>query len=291
VAEYACAGFSECAADVRAIQAFHMDVNGWCDLGYNYLASADGELWEGRGGGDDVVGAHDGHNCGSMGVANMGYYHPPYNHLWTEPQIDAVSELGAWKCDQQGIDPFGAGWYAGYGGVMDNVYGHRDVGATACPGDTIYPRLGELRSRIDAKLSGGGGGGDEIVLDNPAAALFGDWTIGFTAPDKYGPDYLWTSTGTEERRGCRFTATLPADGSWDVSFWWSAGGNRNPATRVGVRQGVLRTFTVNQQLNGGRWNSVGTLFLGAGTVELGVLNDGEPGRVVVCDAVRLVRVR
>jgi len=26
----------------------HMDVRGWCDIGYHYLVSANGEVWEGR---------------------------------------------------------------------------------------------------------------------------------------------------------------------------------------------------------------------------------------------------
>ncbi len=289
VAEYSCNGFDECAADVRAIQAYHMDVNGWCDVGYNYLASSDGTLWEGRGGGDDVRGAHDGYNCGSMGVANMGYYHPPYSHLWTEAQIDAVAELGAWKADQKGIDPFGASWYAGYGGVMDNVYGHRDVSSTACPGDTIYPRLGELRSRIDAKITGGGGG-DEIIRDNPSATTRGSWTLSSIAADRYGADYLWTSTGTADHRWCAWTVDLDQGGTYDVSFWWSEGSNRSPSVKVAVKQSALQTFQVNQQTGGGRWNSVGTFSLSPGIVRLGVSNQGETGWVVICDAVRLLRI-
>lgn len=288
VAEYSCAGFEECAADVRAIQTYHMDVNGWCDVGYNYLASSDGGLWEGRGGGDDVVGAHDGFNCGSMGVANLGYYHPPYNHLWTEAGIDAVADLGAWKADQKGIDPFGASWYAGYGGIVDNVYGHRDVKSTACPGDTIYPRLGELSSRIDTKLAGGGG--DEIIRDNPQALTHGSWTLASLAADRYGADYLWTSSGTGDHRWCAWTVELAQGGTYDVSFWWSQGSNRSPSAKVAVKQASLQTFQVNQQTGGGRWNSVGAVSLAPGTVRLGVSNQGDAGWVVICDAVRLKRL-
>jgi len=163
VGEYSCSGFDDCAADVRAIQNFHMFTNGWCDLGYNYLVSSDGQLWEGRGGGDDVVGAHDSQNCGSMGVSNMGFYHTPHNHVWTEAQLEAEAELAAWKADQKGIDPFGVSFYAGLGANMDNFYGHRDVGSTACPGDNIYDRLDELKARVDEKLNGGGCAPDPIA--------------------------------------------------------------------------------------------------------------------------------
>ena len=290
VGEYSCNGFDDCAADVRAIQSFHMFTNGWCDLGYNYLVSSDGQLWEGRGGGDDVRGAHDGFNCGSMGVSNMGYYHSPYNHVWTEAQLDAEADLGAWKADQKGIDPFGVDFYVGLGSNMDNFYGHRDVSATACPGDNIYPRLGELRTRVSDKLNGGGGG-DEIILDNPAVTtLTGSWTTGTASGDKWGADYYWTSTGTADVRLCAWTVNLSEGGLYDVSFWWPEGSNRTPSAEVGVKQGPLQLFTVNQQINGGQWNSVGTFSFTSGNVRAGVRNGGPGGFVVMCDAVRFTKL-
>jgi len=290
VGEYSCSGFDDCAADVRAIQSFHMFTNGWCDLGYNYLVSSDGQLWEGRGGGDDVRGAHDGFNCGSMGVSNMGYYHTPFNHVWTEAQLDAEAELGAWKADQKGIDPFGVSFYAGLGANMDNFYGHQDVSATACPGDNIYSRLGELRSRVSDKLNGGGGG-TEFIYDNPAVTtLTGSWTTGTSSGDKYGSNYYWTSTDTADVRLCAWTINLAEGGLYDVAFWWPEGSNRTPSAEVGVKQSTLQLFSVNQQSGGGQWNSVGTFNFTSGTVRAGVRNGGPGGYVVMCDAVRLTKL-
>ena len=148
--------WSDCAGNVQSIQAYHMFTNGWCDVGYNMLACVTGDLFEGRAGGDDVVGAHDGHNCGSMGVCLMGYFHPPYNQTATNSALDALAELFAWKADQQGIDPQTASWYAGYGGSMSHVYGHKDVKNTACPGDQLYAQLPALRNAVDDLLQGGG---------------------------------------------------------------------------------------------------------------------------------------
>ena len=54
--------FAEACARVRADQNYHMDSNGWDDIGYNYLVisapgtDVDGLVFEGRG--RDVVGAH-----------------------------------------------------------------------------------------------------------------------------------------------------------------------------------------------------------------------------------------
>jgi len=54
--------FAEACARVRADQNYHMDHNGWDDIGYNFLVisapgtSVDGLIFEGRG--RDVIGAH-----------------------------------------------------------------------------------------------------------------------------------------------------------------------------------------------------------------------------------------
>ncbi|TAH39965.1 MAG: hypothetical protein EYC70_00010 [Planctomycetota bacterium] len=285
--EYNSSSWAQCAANVRAIQDYHMFTNGWCDIGYNYLVCVHGDIFEGRAGGDNVRGAHDGWNCGSMGTCWMGYFHTPYHQTLTPAMLDASCELGAWKCDQQGIDPWGSSWYAGYGGSMTNVYGHRNVSATACPGDLAYSQLDTIRAGIEARLSGGG---TEVILDNSAAAFTGSWSTGTSSGDKYGPDYRWSSTGTSRAKAW-WTPDIPQAGSYTVHFWWPQGANRNPQTRVGVRvNGVIHAVTVNQQQNGGRWNAIGTWTFPAGTGSLvGLDNSGPGGYVVVADAIRLVQ--
>ena len=156
--EYQVTNWSDAAANVKAIQAYHMFTNGWCDIGYNYLIAKQGWIFEGRGGGDDVKAAHDGFNCGSMGVSAMGYFHPPYNNTPTTGLTDAFVDLAAWKCDQQGIDPLASAFYAGLGSSESTIYGHKDVKATACPGDLLYVELPSVRNAIDDVLNGGGGG-------------------------------------------------------------------------------------------------------------------------------------
>ncbi|GAA2622745.1 hypothetical protein GCM10010425_17090 [Streptomyces spororaveus] len=57
---------------VRAIQNYHMDGQGWSDIGYNFLVDRDGRIYEGRGW--DVVGAHaTGHNTTHIGACFIGY--------------------------------------------------------------------------------------------------------------------------------------------------------------------------------------------------------------------------
>lgn len=289
-ADYQTTSWAESAANVRAIQDYHMYTRGWCDIGYNFLIDKFGYIFEGRGGGDDVRGAHDGYNCGSTGVCLMGYFHMPYDNEITSSMMEGIGELGAWKCDQREIDPVGTSYYAGYGANMSNVYGHRDVVSTACPGDVAYAELAVIRQTIDEKLDGGGGGGGEIILDNPSATFTQNWATSAAGSQGYGADYRWRSCGITPGLAY-WRPEIGTAGNYAVYFWWTQGANRNPKTTVGVRiNGRTHPVTVNQQHNGGRWVQVGTWFFPQGRNSLvGVSSGGASGYVVVADAVRLVR--
>jgi len=285
--EYASTSWQQCAANVKAIQVYHMVTRGWCDIGYNYLICHHGDIFEGRGGGDNVRGAHDGYNCGSMGVSMMGYFHPPYSQTPPTAMKDSFVALSAWKCEQQNIDPLASSWYMGLGAVEENIFGHRDVSSTACPGDLAYAELPLLRVRIDAAINSSG---TEIILDNGAASFSGSWNTGTSAPGHFGADYRWASTGTAPARAL-WKPTITDPGIYQVSLWWPAGSNRNPATTIGASlSSGLYTGTINQQSNGGQWNILGNVFLPAGSATtFGISNAGASGWVVVADALRLVK--
>jgi len=58
---------------VRSIQNFHMDSNGWRDIGYNWLVTVDGRVWEGRQHTWDAIGAHvQDHNTENIGCCMIG---------------------------------------------------------------------------------------------------------------------------------------------------------------------------------------------------------------------------
>jgi hypothetical protein len=145
--------WAECAAGVRAIQDYHIHGRGWIDIGYNYLVCQTGAIFRGREDRTprrDVVGAHDGYNEGSVGTAALGYFHPPENQRPTSDLLASVVDLFAWVAARRDIDPTGVAAYAGYGRTLRTVYGHRDVKATACPGDHLYPRRSDVVDRVDA---------------------------------------------------------------------------------------------------------------------------------------------
>jgi hypothetical protein len=152
------------AATVRAIYAYHVQGNGWDDIGYNFLIDGEGRVYEGRWArdyepgekptGEDlndngVVGAHVlNHNAGSAGVAMLGDFS---NGEPTEEAGQALVKLMAWKADRHGIDVQARDPFTSSDGVVEtfpNLAGHRDAGQTACPGDRLYPLLPGIREEV-----------------------------------------------------------------------------------------------------------------------------------------------
>jgi hypothetical protein len=146
---------AECAARLRAIQAFHMDTNGWNDIGYAWVVCRHGDVFQGREDDDDstdVQGAHDGFNRESTGLSLLGYFHPPYDQHPTEEQLSSLVDLIAWISGLRGIDPAGRSLYEAFGAEVDNVYGHREVKETSCPGDHLFALKELLRAAALEKL-------------------------------------------------------------------------------------------------------------------------------------------
>jgi hypothetical protein len=149
-------GPGDVPAILRAIQSYHMDTNGWNDIGYNFLIDRFGGTWEGRGGGIDrpVVGAQTlGFNTNSTGVAIIGDFgSTPAPNV----AIDSAARLLAWKLGVTGVDPggqtvmtsgdSGSRWPAGTHVTLNDVSGHRDANYTDCPGDQLYGQLPGLRN-------------------------------------------------------------------------------------------------------------------------------------------------
>ncbi|HPB32931.1 MAG TPA: N-acetylmuramoyl-L-alanine amidase, partial [Candidatus Sumerlaeota bacterium] len=162
--DYNVTSIDESKARVRAIQNYHMDVNGWCDVGYHFLTDKLGNNFEGREGSITSLprGAHDAVNSQSFGYNMMGYYHTPYNHTPTCEGRSSIYDVIAWKMPA-GWSPYGVGRYSNLKNIPW-LAGHRDVAATACPGDLLYAYIttdyygGEARNEINARITTGSGG-------------------------------------------------------------------------------------------------------------------------------------
>ncbi|HRW74545.1 MAG: N-acetylmuramoyl-L-alanine amidase [Lewinellaceae bacterium] len=135
---------SDWAAVVRSIWNFHVNVNGWSDIGYNWLVDPAGKVYIGRG--DDILGAHFcGKNSNTLGTCVMGDFTTVQP---TPTAIAALSELYAWKACEEEIDPLESSWHPASGAVIPNVSGHRQSCQTSCPGDAFFPMLQQVREQI-----------------------------------------------------------------------------------------------------------------------------------------------
>jgi len=158
---YSCA---QSASLVRGIMAYHIDANGWNDIGYNFLVDKCGQIFEGRAGGVDlpVLGAHTyGFNSYSTGIAVLGDFQgDPAKGIPagkpTRATLESVARVAAWKLGQYGGNPKGTVtltangdtgvWKDGQQATLNQISGHRDAYATECPGANLYSKLSTIRT-------------------------------------------------------------------------------------------------------------------------------------------------
>ena len=149
----------EAPSVVLGICRFHRNTNGWNDIGYNFVVDRFGTIYEGRAGGIDqaVVGAQaEGYNTQSTGIANLG----TFSTVRQSPQaLGSMARLIRWKLPIHGVPTAGPATLVSAGGSsnrypagrsvrLQRVIGHRDTGATSCPGDALYSQLPELRRLV-----------------------------------------------------------------------------------------------------------------------------------------------
>jgi hypothetical protein len=190
---------AQSAAIVRGIELYHVQGNGWNDIGYNFLVDKYGQVFEGRAGGIDrnVIGAHaEGFNTGSTGVAVIGNYSAA---AISPAATTSLVSLLAWRLDVAHVDPLSTiTWKSGGNPEYPRgrsvrlraVSGHRDTGYTSCPGAALYARLPDLAKTVAAT----------------------------GLPKLYAPVATGALGGS-----VRFTARLSAPGAWTVTVQSSAG--------------------------------------------------------------------
>lgn len=122
-------------ARLRKIQRYHIDDQGWADIGYHFAIDRRGEVWEAR----ELrwQGAHaKPHNEGNVGVVLLG------NFEVQTPSREQLLELSRFVRTLRGR----------LGVAEGRVYGHRELPMTAteCPGRHLLSWMG--RARTDRML-------------------------------------------------------------------------------------------------------------------------------------------
>lgn len=144
---------------IRGIYYYHTIVRGWGDIGYNYLVGQRGQIYEGRAGGDYNVSAHAlWNNKSSVGVSVMGNF---MTDSVVAEQEKAVKQIVEYLSKKYGIDIHKTS--IGHKECLKtdcfindfavpNLTGHREVGFTSCPGDTLFTIVEDIRKTETASI-------------------------------------------------------------------------------------------------------------------------------------------
>ncbi len=160
--------YTDGAAVVRSYWNYHVNSNGWTDIGYNYLFDKSGNMYQGRYNPNlptsDVKGAHAGNcNAKSIGLNFIGNSDAPATAP-TDVQLEKCWDMLAWWYDNKQLDPTSSADITNQAGQFTfsryRISGHRDVNQTAsgslgttCPGETLYAMLPNFRVQVARKMN------------------------------------------------------------------------------------------------------------------------------------------
>jgi uncharacterized protein YgiM (DUF1202 family) len=141
--------FRDPLVEIRSIHYYHSITRGWGDIGYNYLVDYLGNVYEGRAGGENVVGGHAFQYArGSAGICTMGSFSMESS---TPEAIAGLTWITAWAA--RNLDPLARSDFHQTPN-LPTICGHRDVVDSSCPGDGLYADLPTIRWAAADVISG-----------------------------------------------------------------------------------------------------------------------------------------
>lgn len=188
---------------LRDTQNYHMDSNGWCDIGYHFIITVDGRIWQARP--LDHSGAHVANqNQGNIGISLAGCFDDdPYcaGKLPREPTpaMQAATERLVHVLAKE------------YEIALDSesVKGHRDHNpGTVCPGDYVYQTLDTVRSNSMSEIKCGLIPREGGIVDESGACF-----------QRFGGASGWRWTGEGQQNSLVWTYAYTGDIADNYARW------------------------------------------------------------------------
>ncbi len=165
------------AARMRGMQSYHMNNLNWCDIGYHFVVSQSGLIFQGRSRSSHPAAHVYQQNNGNVGISFIANFN---SQTPTNTQKNAGADIVRWVHETHGV-PLN----------RNAIRGHREHPgqSTSCPGTNGIPLIDEL---IDRAQSGGAspeppapepapptpGGCDRIAHDDATGSFFKDYPTG-----------------------------------------------------------------------------------------------------------------
>lgn len=229
------------------------------------------------------------YNNRSIGIECAGF--AGQASTWTQGILPALYDLVAWLCytyNVQAVQPAGqaASQSSPYTGT--GLVGHYQIQPWNRTDPGAYFDWNTFVSEVQNRLSPSNP--NDRVIDNvdPGfSVLSGSWSTGSSAAGKYGADYRFAGTGASVTAACEWRPNLPVAGDYEVEVYYPEGANRADDAPFTVHHANgTQTVSINQQINGGGWVSLGTYPFFSGTSRYVKLENNANPSVVIGDAVR-----
>jgi N-acetyl-anhydromuramyl-L-alanine amidase AmpD len=212
------------------------------------------------------------YNVHSIGIEHEGYVDDPA--WYTDAMYRASANLTRWICDTYGIPK-----------TRSRIIGHNEVPGATHTDPGPYWDWNYYMSLVNQS--------SEIVVDNSTAGRFsasGNWQLSSWNSQKYGADYQFANPQAVSDPAW-YKVNVPSSGQYDVYAWWPANSGYNSNTPYVIKTtSGNQTVYVDQRVNGGKWNYLGTFSLASGDDwVVGVSRWTSGTGYVIADAVKLIR--
>ena len=216
------------AATIAGIQNYHMDTNGWSDIGYHYLIGPDGTIFKGRD--DKTIGSHAVPNTGNIGICLIGDFDAARDVL-EGAQREALLQLLAYLSVKYSLPPNDP--------EVKRIYGHHDFSTKTCPGTTVYDNLPAIRVATAERISSTGWLKKNPLLLVNAYERGGDGSARLAA---YRTALTALGHGFDEATAAQIRSGAVPLNSYVSVFWVLVNESTANATFDAGEQGILRAY-------------------------------------------------